>query len=497
MLGLPLTVTARYRDHARYPHDPAIQHGTPQETSFQRRKDRHVDNQTPESVRARPASIPARFERLPFTRYQRRLLMIVATAFLFDSIDVAMLTFVLAPVSQSFHLSPTTAGLLASATFAGMAIGASTAGVLSDRFGRRPVFAYSMLFWGVASLLTALAWGTPSLLVFRFLTGIGLGAELPVAQALASEFLPAKRRGWYFSWLPGMITIAFLVGGVLSLALVPSFGWRSMFVVMFALSLFGWYIRRSVPESPRWCESQGRPDQAARVMAEFEDRVARESGHPLPEPEPAPAVNSTAGKSPLGALLARPYRRRTLLAWGLWILSQLAYYAITAWIAKLLVIKGLTITGSIQFVLLMQVWGIPGFLVAARLMERLGRKPVVTAAIVLSAASAYLYGSVSGSVAVIAAGSLMQLAFMAMWAGIYTYTPELFPTNARATGAGTASTAGRLGAIIGPALLPTVLLAWGYTGTFALLAGIFFAAALLVLALGPETRGRVLEEVSG
>src|SRR3954467_931183 len=121
-------------------------------------------------------SLPARFERLPFTRYQRRLFGVVATAFFFDSLDVTFLTFVLAPISIDLHLTKSMAGLLASATFAGMGIGASIAGVLSDRFGRRPVFAYSMVFWGAFSLLTALSWNFDSLMVFRFLTGVGLGA---------------------------------------------------------------------------------------------------------------------------------------------------------------------------------------------------------------------------------------------------------------------------------------------------------------------------------
>jgi MFS transporter, putative metabolite:H+ symporter len=447
----------------------------------------------------RSLSLPMRFERLPFTNYQRRLFAVVATAFFFDSLDVTFLTFVLAPVSIDLDLTKSMAGLLASATFAGMGIGASVAGILSDRFGRRPIFAYSMIFWGVFSLLTALSWNFDSLVLFRFLTGIGLGAELPVAQALLSEFLPARRRGWYMGWLPGTITISFLVSGVVSLLLVPSLGWRSVFVLMFVLSLFGLYIRRGVPESPRWYESRGRYDRAETAMGAFEARVTTALGRPLPEPGPAAGAGAAprSETGPMSELFSERYRRRTLMAWGLWFCGLLGYYAITAWIAKLLVDNGMTVTSSITIVLLMQVWGVPGFLIAARLMERWGRRPIVGLAILLSAGSAYMYGSVTGTVAIVIAGSILQFCLMGMWASIYTYTPELFPTGARATGAGTASAVGRLGALIGPSLVPPALERWGYTATFAIVAALFLVAAALVLAFGPETKGRLLEDVSG
>ncbi len=445
-----------------------------------------------------PLDLPARFERLPFTKYQRRLFGVVATAFFFDSLDVTFLTFVLAPISIDLHLTKSMAGLLASATFAGMGVGASLAGILSDRFGRRPIFAYSMIFWGVFSLLTALSWSFDSLMTFRFLTGVGLGAELPVAQALLSEFLPAKKRGWYMGWLPGTITISFLVSGVVSLVLVPWLTWRSVFVLMFVLSLFGLYIRRGVPESARWYESRGRYDRADSAMRAFESHVRTALGRPLPDHDRAldvPAAYAETG--PMSELFSERYRRRTLMAWGLWFCGLLGYYAIIAWIAKLLVDNGMTITGSISVVLAMQVWGVPGFLIAARLMERWGRKPIVGLAILLSSGAAYLYGSVTGTVAIIIAGSILQFCLMGMWASIYTYTPELFPTRARATGSGTASAVGRLGALIGPSLVPPTLAMWGYTATFAIVAGTFLIAAVLVLALGPETKGRLLEDVSG
>lgn len=443
------------------------------------------------------AEVAARLERLPFTRFQRRLLAVVSSAYLFDSLGVAIMTFVLAPVRAELHLSQAGAGVLASTTFAGMALGAALAGVASDRFGRRPVFAYSMLLWGAATLLTALAWDDVSLVVFRFVTGLGLGAEIPVAMALLSEFVPAGRRGALLGWMNYGIPLAFVLGGSLALVLVPTVGWRWIFVVLFVLSLAGFYIRRGIPESPRWYASRGRHADAEAVLREVEEKVERAWGKPLPPPAvPDPVRAVTTRPHPVRELFSRRYRKRTVVAWGLWFSGLLGYYAIVSWISALLVDKGMSVANSIGFVVLMYLWGIPGVFTVSRLMERVGRKPVVVAVTVLSAVSAYFYASATSVTALLVAGSVLQFFLVGMMASIYTYTPELFPTRSRATGTGTANAAGRLSAIIGPSLVPPLLSAWGQLPSFEFLCLFFLAAAVIVIVLGPETKGRTLEDIS-
>lgn len=443
-------------------------------------------------------NLAQRFERIPLSRHQNKLFLIIATAWLFDSIDLAALTFVLAPISNEFSLSATQAGFLASASFAGMAVGATGAGVLADRFGRRPVFTVSMIFWGVASLLMAFSWNLPSLVAFRFLIGVGMGAEFPVAQALLSEFVPSKHRGKYIGWLEGFWPLGFVAAGGLALLLVPSLGWRSFFVVEFILALYAFYIRRAVPESPRWHESRGALAKADSEMRAFETKVEAALGRPLPEPSKV-AVIETPSKHrfPVLQLFTPAFRRRTIMVWGMWFCALLGYYAITSWMGKLLADSGMTITGSIAFVLLMTLWGIPGFLLASYLLDRLGRRPVVVGAMLLSAVMAYFYGNASSVVELIAFGSPMQFFLFAMWSAMYSYTPEVFSTHARATGCGTASTLGRIGALIGPSLVPIILVAWGQAAVFAVCAVFFVLAAGVVLVLGPETRHKVLEELSG
>jgi putative MFS transporter len=432
------------------------------------------------------AALVARLEGMPFTRLHKRIVAVVATAYLFDAADVAILTFVLAPISAEFHLTALQSGSVASVAFVGMAIGSVGAGWLSDRFGRRPIFTVSMLVWGIASLVTAFAFNYESLLACRFVTGIGMGAELPCAVALISEYLPARRRGAYLGSAQILVVCSFLISGGATLLLE----WRLAFVLMFVLSLFAFVVRRGLPESVRWQVTHGALDAARATLAKFETLV--------PAGTPAATVPPTvpATRGPLRDLFTGSQRRRTGTAWGMWFFQLLAQYGINIWIAKLLVDHGASIAKSIGTTMFMLAWGIPGTLIACYLLERLGRRPVYACAAVLTSASALAYGLASTPGWALVAGCVMNVFLAAMTASINAYTPELFSTGSRATGAGTASAAGRIGSVVGPLVVPAVLVAWGFTGAFLVLSLCFLAAAAVVLLFGRETRGKVLENLT-
>lgn len=433
-------------------------------------------------------SIIARLESLPFTRVHKRIVAVVATAYLFDAADVAILTFVLAPISAEFHLNAIQAGSVASAAFIGMAIGSAGAGWLSDRFGRRPIFTMSMLLWGIGSLLTALAWNYDSLLGCRFLTGIGMGAELPCAVALISEFLPARRRGAYLGSAQVLAISSFLISGGATLVL----NWRLAFVLMFALSLFAFVVRRGLPESVRWQVTRGDVAAAQATLDRFE---AEAPASPAPLP-PVPVGAAPASRGPLRDLFAGSQTKRTLTAWSMWFFQLLAQYGINIWIAKLLVEHGASVKSSIGITMLMLVWGIPGTLISSALLERVGRRPVYAASAVLTAAAAFWYGSAPTPIVAIVAGSAMNLFLSAMTAGLNAYTPELFATGTRATGTGTASAAGRIGSVLGPLIVPIILVTWGFAGTFLALSLCFLIAGAVAVVFGRETRGKVLEALT-
>lgn len=458
----------------------------------------------PESAPLDVPALAARFERLPFTRYQKKLVAILATCYTVDAIDMIILSYLLAPISADLHLGQGASGLAAGAGFAGMGVGATVAGMLGDRFGRKRVLVVSMVVWGLANLATAFAWDLTSFVTLRVITGLGMGAELPVAFALLAEFMPAARRSAMTGWMIAISIPAIAAFNGLSLLAVtavgPAAGWRVMFGVMFVLASFVFVARRGLPESPRWYAARGDPDRADTAMRAIEHEVEQAAGVPLPAPTAHPPGAGPAEPAPAGRLrelFAHGYGRRTLLAWFLWLVVLFAYYGISSWVGKLLVDRGMSVSDSILIGSVITLGGLPGAWAAGRAAERGGRKPVMILALVLVAGAAYGYGHATSVPLVVLAGLVMQFALIAVATVLYVYTPELFPTRARGTGMGTASTAGRVAAISGPLAVPVMVGAWGYTGPFAIFAGCFAAGAVLVLLLGPETRGRTLEDVSG
>ncbi|MCJ2092023.1 MFS transporter [Methylobacterium sp. J-072] len=452
---------------------------------------------------ARPvvSDIAARLERLPMSRYQRKIFAVIASAWLVDQIDVALLTFLLGSIVVAFGLSPTEAGQLAAMTFAGQLVGNIVAGTASDRFGRKAVFQVTMVVWGLASLAAATAWSLPVLMACRFLIGAGVGGEAPVAQAMVSEIVPAPVRGKYIAILEGFWAVGYVLSGAISFFVLPYLGWRWAFVVVGLLSLVVLAVRRNMPESPRWLAEAGRHAEAEAVMATMERAVERATGRPLPPvtPQIAAAVAETAPAPRLSAvatLFAPAYRMRTVMAFGLWFFALIGFFGLNSWIAVLLKERGFSIVGSVGFVTLITLGGIPGFATAAVLLERIGRKPTTALFLICAAAAAWLYGNAAGETWLFVSGFVMQFFMFGMWSCLYAYTPELYPTRARATGAGFASAFGRIGAILGPMIVPVLVRDYGPATAFQVGAGGFLIAALLVLTLGVETRGKVLEAVS-
>jgi putative MFS transporter len=441
------------------------------------------------------AAIAARLERLPMTSYQRGLFAIIATAWFFDSMDLGALTFVLGPIRQSFGLSASETGLLSSMSFLGMFLGAASAGLLADRFGRTRVFQVSMIFWGLGSILCGLSPTVQTLAAARILLGFGMGMEFPVAQSMVSEMIPAGQRGRYIALLEGFWPLGFIAAGLLSFAVLSFADWHWVFILQGIPAIFVLIVRRYVPESPRWLASHGDAAGAERVMSEIEAKVSeRLNGATLPTPRPE-QVELRAPQG-LSTLFSAGYGRRTVMLWCLWFFALLGFYGLTTWLGALLQAKGFPVTKSVYYTILISLAGIPGFLTAAWMIEALGRKPTLIAALLGAAISCYFYGGATEQTQLIVAGLCMQFCAFGMWSALYAYTPELYPTHVRATGTGFASAIGRIGSLIGPSVIGFILPTAGQSGVFALGAGAFTLAALVVLVLGEETRGRTLESIS-
>lgn len=447
------------------------------------------------------ASAAARLERLPFSGYHKLIFIIIALAFFFDSVDLGTMTFVLGSIKKEFGLSSAQAGLIASSSFFGMTLGAAVAGLLADRFGRRPVFQWSMVLWGVASYLCSTAHDVDSLIGYRILLGVGMGMEFPIAQALLSEFVPAAKRGRLIALMDGFWPLGFITAGIVAYFVLPALGWRTVFALLAIPAVFVLVVRRIVPESPRWLEHRGRLAEADRVVADIEARVMKSARlSSLPAPSRIAEPPSMRGRGAFREIWSPAYRRRTTMVWLLWFFALLGFYGLTSWLGALLQQAGFAVTQSVYYTILISLGGVPGFLCAAWLVERWGRKPTCIASLVGGGAMAYVYGQTAlygASVSLlVGTGLVMQFFLFAMWAALYTYTPELYGTGARATGSGFASAIGRIGSLIGPYVVGVVLPLFGQGGVFTLGALSFAAAALAVWVLGIETKGVSLEALS-
>ena len=439
----------------------------------------------------------ARLDRVPLNRFHWRLLILSGLGWMFDAMDVLMLSFLLTPVRAEFKLDATGVGLVASATFVGMFIGAAAAGRLADRYGRRAVFTTTLVIFSIGSLLSALAPTFETLLAARIIAGLGLGGELPVAATLVSELSPRAQRGRMIVLLESFWAYGTILAGIVAITVVANYGWRWGFAVGALPALYVAYLRRALPESPRFLAEKGRAPEADAVVR----RVERAGGGALLTLAPAVAP-ARAGRTSISELFSGRYARRTVMLWILWFGVVLTYYGIFLWIPSILAGRGLSQVRSNEFFFLSTLAQVPGYFSAAWLVERWGRKWTLVAYLLGTAVSAFMFGNYgTGSDNINLNGLFIWAALLSFfnlgaWGVVYTYTPELYPTSVRATGSGVAAAVGRVGGIIGPYLTPVLVPAIAVNGTFALFMALLLITAAAVALLGEETRGRSLEEIA-
>jgi putative MFS transporter len=428
-----------------------------------------------------------RLDRLPFTRQHGRLVAGSGIGWALDAMDVGLISFVMAALAVQWSLSPTQLSFVGSIGFLGMALGAALGGLLADRIGRRQVFALTLLVFGAATGAAALSWSVGALLVFRFLVGLGLGAELPVASTLVSEFAPARIRGRVVVALEAFWAVGWLLAALIGYVVVPSSddGWRWALALGAAPALYAAVVRRGLPESVRFLEGAGRVDEAEATVRRFEQAAGV-------APVPSPVAPARAAPAP-SALWAPGRRQHTGSLWAVWFGLNFAYYGAFIWLPSLLVASGFSLVRSFGFTLVITLAQLPGYAVAAVLVETWGRRPTLATFLVGSATGAALFGAADGATAVLAAGMAMSFSTLGAWGALYAVTPEVYPTALRATGAGWAAGFGRIASILAPLSVPLLVDAGGNGLVFGVFAAFFLLAAAAALGL-PELRGRALAE---
>jgi putative MFS transporter len=443
-----------------------------------------------------------RLDRLPLAGFHYRLLLLSGLGWLFDSMDGGLMSFVLARLKTEWHLTPDQIAALSSAGLAGMFLGGAVAGSLADRFGRKAVFQTTLIIFSVATGLCALAKGFGSLLLLRFLVGFGLGGELPVAAALVSEFAPARHRGrmvvllesfWAFGWAAAAIIAELLARQ--AEAAGRGFPWRTAFLIGALPALYVFVLRRSLPESPRYLAAHGRISEAESILRSIERQSGIEPGAPLVE-------NGALGsgrRARLRDLFGPGVARRTAMLWILWFAMAYSYYGIFTWLPTLIAGRGFPLVQSFQFTLIITLAQIPGYFAAAFLVEKVGRKATLVPFMLLCALSSYAFGGAQSPNDLVLWGSLVSFFNLGAWGVTYGYTPELYPTWLRGTGTGSAAAFGRIGGVVAPLVVGKLMGTWGggFTAVFVMFAAVLVLGSIGVVALGEETRGRTLEEISG
>ena len=434
----------------------------------------------------------ARLDRVPLNSFHWKLLITSGFGWMFDAMDVLLIGFLVAPITKEFSLAPAQVGLVASAGFVGMFLGAAISGRLADRYGRRLIFQATLVLFSVGAVLSALAPTFETLLAARVVAGLGLGGELPVVATLVSEFSPRAQRGRMIVLLESFWAYGTLAAGLVALFVLPQFGWRGAFVVAALPALYVAYLRSALPESPRFLAERGRGAEADAIVR----RVERAGGGALLTLGAAVAP-PRSGRTNIAGLWSRGYARRTAMLWILWFGITFTYYGIFLYVPSLLAARGLSEVRSNEFFFLSTIAQIPGYFSAAWLVERWGRKPTLITYLLGTAAAAFLFGNSGTGTDAFIYAALLSFFNLGAWAIVYTYSPELYPTAIRATGAGIAAAVGRIGGIIGPFLTPVLVPTLGQAGVFAMFMLLLVVTAINVWLLAEETKGRSLEEISG
>ncbi|PEY21158.1 MFS transporter [Bacillus anthracis] len=390
---------------------------------------------------------------------KRKLLGIAGLGWLFDAMDVGMLSFVMVALQKDWGLSTQEMGWIGSINSIGMAVGALVFGILSDKIGRKSVFIITLLLFSIGSGLTALTTTLAMFLVLRFLIGMGLGGELPVASTLVSESVEAHERGKIVVLLESFWAGGWLIAALISYFVIPKYGWEVAMILSAVPALYALYLRWNLPDSPRFQKVEKRPSVIENIKSVW-------SGE---------------------------YRKATIMLWILWFSVVFSYYGMFLWLPSVIVLKGFSLIKSFQYVLIMTLAQLPGYFTAAWFIERLGRKFVLVTYLIGTACSAYLFGVAESLTVLIVAGMLLSFFNLGAWGALYAYTPEQYPTVIRGTGAGMAAAFGRIGGILGPLLVGYLVAAQASLSLiFTIFCGSILIGVFAVIILGQETKQREL-----
>jgi MFS family permease len=462
-------------------------------------------------------NIPARLDRLPWSRFHWLVVFALGITWILDGLEVTLVGSLSGAIadSKALHLSSQQIGLSASAYLLGAVLGALLFGWLTDRLGRKKLFSVTVAIYLVATILSGLSWNFASFAVFRFVTGAGIGGEYAAVNATIQELIPARRRGFTDLVINGSFWVGAALGALGAVAALdptiipPELGWRAAFVIGGLIGLVVLFLRRFIPESPRWLMTHGRPEEADRVVAGLERRVAEETGRALP-PVPDKPLRLYRHRGgwfwPSLRVLVANYRRRTVLGVVLMASQAFCYNAVFFTYALILTRFYGVPSGRVGlFILPFAAGNFLGPLLLGRLFDSLGRRVMITATYILSGVLMAVVGWLFAQGVLDASQQTLAWTVIFFFASAaassaYLTVGETFPLEVRAVAIAVFYAFGTaLGGIAGPAVFGALIatgareeILWGYL----LGGGLMILGGLVEAAIGVTAERRSLEEVA-
>ena len=434
----------------------------------------------------------ARLDRLPISSFHYRIFWLVGAGMFFDGYDLYVAASVLASTTQTkFSTLPQNLQFI-SLTFVGMTIGSFVTGFVGDKYGRRFTYQINLLIFGLASFAAAFAQDMNQLIACRFVQGLGLGAEIVVGYSTLTEFVPPQSRGRWLSFMAFLVVAGFPVTAILGFLIIPTWGWRPMFIIAGIGSLIVWYLRKNLPESPRWLEAQGRTAEAVTLMESIEKEVQATSG-PLPAPRSAVATPQLT----VASIFKPPILQRLLV--GCWVLITIntLIFGFVIFLPQFFLRQGLTITNSLGYTVVLAAASLVGCAFGAVLSDYIGRRWSIIGASFLTIAAGWVYShfnAASDPVIVLSVGAILIVAIYIQTAILFgVYTPELFPTEIRLRANGICNTLGRGATVVSPFVVGYLMVNYQLPGVVWLMIGLVVIQIIAVYFWGVEPARRSLE----
>ena len=449
------------------------------------------------------ASLISRMEAVPFSRWHARARIVMGSATFLDAFDALSLAFALPVLIGLWDITPARVGLLIGSTYVGQLFGALIFSKLAERIGRIPSATGAVVIMSVMGLWCASVGSFQALLVCRLIQGIGIGGEMPVAAAYISELSRAHGRGRFFMLYEMIFPIGLAATGQIAALIVPTFGWRALFLVGGVPGLVIAVALWRLHESPRWLISKGRLREAEVIIERLEASTPARA-EPLPAPPPSPPrleaqpVHVARRRARWSDLVTIDYRSRTLIVWVLWASSYFVTNSLNNWMPSLYnTVYHLELRQSLRAAAMTNIAQVLLLLLCAFWIDRIGRRKWTVLSFTVGGAMLGLLG-IFGTHSVVSVMIFATISYGIVGsvnAVLYLYTPEIYPTRMRAVGTGVATSWLRLASAVGPTIVGLMVARGGISSVFMMFAAVSVLGALAGSRM-LETRNRRLEDIA-